>query len=632
MKRVSKVVVGTGLGLALLAWGVPAALAGESVTADLRADANRDGRVDLTGGSDERDEDAASVERGAVFLPNLDDDARRCTFTGPDGKELPDAQLAACRDGADTVVNGAADVQDLARLRSVPLSLPGSATGTASVTGAGAAHAHLFVKRGATWRLLRPTDALTTAELTRGVELGIEGTDMIRDAKVWDGSATVTLSVTSDGKTSSDTVALRVAPVLTHHHAQQAEQVMVSRISKEQAGEENPQLPQQSAKFIADLKKVAADAGLPAPFEFTNSGDLFPQDMFEPMYTSMPAPGERPQTMRVLFRSHQVKGSSLELYQRLRGPDVAVVELAPDGYVAGDQDTLDSMGNLETIPPYSHNGRHYPAGRVIMGKGLQRISEGGPTPGGAAVRAAAGKPKELMEPSPAVQTFLRSQGLQDPLLLDSSFTFVEHVDEFIQFLPAGTPRGWKVAVADPDAGMRLLRDAQAAGHGEVAITPDGPRLKTIDDYLDDEQKILARDNTKAAKAIGENLDLIKRETGVTDAEIVRVPSLFGTADLQWGDQSQGPDGFESPLTAQFPAAINGIVLGRNRYLSTQQFGPVINGKDIFAEAVAAAYRSAGMQTTFIDGSLYSPNGGEIHCGTNTLRDATKPWWPSAPRR
>jgi len=612
---------------------------------------NRDGRVDVTGNSDERGEDRAGVGHGAVFLPNLDDDQRRCKLTGPDGKPLPDSALAACRDGADAVVNGVRDADDLARLRVVPMGdFAERAEGTVAVTGPGAAHTNLFVKRGDRWQLLRPADKLTKADLGRGVELGIEGTDMIRDAKVWDGRADVTLSVTVDGRTTTDTVALRAAPVLTHHHLQQAQQIMVSRMNQEQSKELGfPGMEKDSARFVAELGKVVASAGLTRPFEFTGHADMFPQDFFEPMYTSLPGRDGRSQSMRVLFRSHQVgKDAGRELYERLRGPDVAIVELTPDDYDAGGGDTLDSTGNLETIPPYSHNGHHYPAGRVIMGRGLPAVN--GPEPVGPQSRTAGAdstvappptrqQPRtagategDLVEPSPAVQAFIAAQGLQDPLLLDSSWTVVSHVDEFIQFLPARTARGWRVAVADPDAGMKLLRHAQATGHGKVELHPGSTdpdaRLKTIDDFLNDKGQILARDNARAARHIAGNIELIKRETGVRDSEIVRVPSLFGSADLIFepDEGTGGSAGFVSPLAASIPAAINGVVLGPDHYLSTEQFGPVVNGKNIFAEAVSAAYRSTGMKVTFIDGSMYSVGGGEIHCGTNMLRDATTPWW------
>lgn len=71
-----------------------------------------------------------------------------------------------------------------------------------------------------------------------------------------------------------------------------------------------------------------------------------------------------------------------------------------------------------------------------------------------------------------------SQGLQDPLKLDTSWLFIAHVDEFVQFLPADNARGWTIAVADPRADVDLLRTTQAAGHGAVRASshPDGPNV------------------------------------------------------------------------------------------------------------------------------------------------------------
>jgi len=74
------------------------------------------------------------------------------------------------------------------------------------------------------------------------------------------------------------------------------------------------------------------------------------------------------------------------------------------------------------------------------------------------------------KPARAVRTLLKSQGFQNPLLLDTSWLHVGHVDEFVQFLPA--------------------------------------------------------DNTMAAKRIKANLEVLNRETGATDAEVVRVPALY----------------------------------------------------------------------------------------------------------
>jgi protein-arginine deiminase len=425
--------------------------------------------------------------------------------------------------------------------------------------------------------------------------------------------------VTAGGKTTTDTVALRAAPLLTHHHLQRAEQLLVANVSKQRWAPVEYQ--KMSAKFVADLKAAAKRAGVKQPVtELTRYGDLWVQDFFEPMYLSMPGPGGRTHVTRVLFRSHQPwRDAGLELYERLRGPGVGVVQLTPNARAGG---TLDSMGNLETIPPYSHNRKSYPAGRVIMGM------------------------RKPEAPSSVVRSLIAAQGLQSPLLLDTSWLAVGHVDEFVQFLPAKTPRGWRVAVADPDAGLKLLRTAKSGGHGSKPLfsrpKADGP---TIDRALADGR--LLADNALAARKIKENLALLKRETGLSDSEIVRVPTLFrsygerGSSRKALGrlDQRQivsdrfdaGTPGTQNVseirrMSAYIPGAVNGIVVSPTRYIAAQQWGPVIGGKDLFGVAVAAVYRKAGFQVDYLDDWLYHLGSGEVHCGTNTLRVATAPWW------
>ncbi|WP_425540934.1 protein-arginine deiminase domain-containing protein [Streptomyces coeruleorubidus] len=631
----------------VLAGPAGSASAAESgIRADLRADVNRDGRVDVTGGSDKKGEDSWSVGRGAVYLPNIDDDTKRCPVTGPGGKPLSDAKLAACNDGSDMKVNGSADAADLARVRSVPMpGLRKDAQGSLKVT-TGGKHARLFVKRSGKWVLVTSKTRLTAAELRSGVEFGVEGTDVVRDSAKWDGRAVVRLTVTSGQKSTSDAVTLRVAPLLTHHHLQNTQQVMVTEVQ----GEGEYSRLQQ--KFVAELGKEVKKAGVTKPLiTFEKYADPWAQDFVEPAYVSMTGPGGQRQVMRVMLRSAQPdRDAGRELFERVRGRDVGVVQVTdraePDDW------SLNSMGNLETIPPYAHGGRSFPAGRIIMG---ERKDSGA-------------------RPSKVVRTLLKSQGLQDPLLLDTSWLGVGHVDEFVQFLPADTPRGWRIGVADPQAGLRLLRDAKRDGHGKTKMfsvpgRTDSPAPKeTIDQAL--ATRHLVADNEMAARRIAANLEILKRETGVTDGEIVRVPALYTrdsealTAEGQeipvprltrmgagsdlvdsLGDHGQQKWLAENPAgsraaapatpaaratvmtSAYVPGAVNGVLLARDRYLAPRQWGPVIGGKDIFTQAVTAAYQRVGLKVSYIDDwYTYHLGLGEVHCGTNTLRDATAAWW------
>jgi protein-arginine deiminase len=188
--------------------------------------------------------------------------------------------------------------------------------------------------------------------------------------------------------------------------------------------------------------------------------------------------------------------------------------------------------------------------------------------------------------------------------------------------------------------------------------------ETIDQAL--ASRYLVSDNTMAAEKIAANLEVLKRETGITDEEIVRVPALY-TRGTETGDEgtrvpllrrlggSADPEAAEehgqqqllsrhddrttegvpfagpAPETvmtsAYVPGAVNGILLSRDRYLAPRQWGPVIGGKDIFTEAVTAAYTRAGMKVSYVDDwYTYHLGMGEIHCGTNTLRDASAAWW------
>ncbi|WP_328767460.1 protein-arginine deiminase family protein [Streptomyces sp. NBC_00286] len=160
----------------------PAHAAEPPPLADLRADVNRDGLVDVTGSTDDSGEDTWNVGHGAVMLPNIDDDSKRCPVTTPGGEPLSNAKLAACNDAADTKVNGRADAADLARVRSVPMRhLPANAEGRVKVT-TGAEHTRVFLRRSDAWVPVTPRTRLTPAELRSGAEPGVGAKDVVRNS------------------------------------------------------------------------------------------------------------------------------------------------------------------------------------------------------------------------------------------------------------------------------------------------------------------------------------------------------------------------------------------------------------------------------------------------------------------
>ncbi|MFI5728829.1 protein-arginine deiminase family protein [Kribbella sp. NPDC051587] len=594
-----------------------------------------------------------------LFLANLDDDAGRCRTPAkkiaadavdreaandeafykrqkelqemPDKEEaqrlyeelqrthqkeqnLADRELAACNDAADTVVNGSQDALDLARIHTIPQpTVPKSAVGSLRISQPD--RVHLFIKRGP-WELVTPETRLSTDELRRGAELGIEGRDIIRDTAQWDGSIDVTLTVAGGG---SSTVTMHEAPVLTQLNTQKLQQVITEETTE---GEGN----QWRDDAAAVIKKAGAPGGLR---QLNLSGDQWAQDIFEPAYTSIPGPGGKPQGMKLLIGSanDDRRVASRVIFTELAGADVGGVhvEHVP---VPSENSSYDSMGNLETIPATSS----YPNGRVVIGgDGLEHTKTG---------------------PAPEMVTLLKSQGMQDPIAMDTSWLTIGHVDEFIQFVPVpGSRLGWKAVVADPTAGLKLLGEVKKAGHGGDKLHGNLPPLewpyderidqRTTNEFLADEQFVGT--NERAADRIAANLDVLRQKVGLTEADLVRVPALYTARSLDYGMLETSirsmPDGPEKDAkvkelnamrdgVAEVPGTVNGLVLNAGHYIAPKPFGPVLGGKDVFADAISKAFRTIGYQVTYVnDLTSTHVSEGEIHCATNTLRDSlTNRWW------
>ncbi|MFC5034097.1 hypothetical protein C8250_002395 [Streptomyces sp. So13.3] len=539
-----------------------------------------------------------------------------------------DRDMAGCNDAADTVVNGAQDEADLARLHTAPwAAAPASATGRVTVPGAGADHVRLFVKRPKSaaprgWEVVGPDTKLSAAELRAGVELGIEGRDIVRDSAVWAGRVTVRLDVTANGVTSSRTVALEQAPVLTQLNTQRLQEALAS----------DDQDPETGKPFTDALAAAVKANGVATPLRRVDTGgDQWMQDLFEPGYASIPGPGGKPHGMRVLIPSvnENRHAASRVVFTELAGPDVAAVHIAhvptPD-----EDSTYDSMGNLETVPAYPG----YPAGRIVIG--------GDPADG-------------KKGPAAEMLTFLRSQNMQKPLSLDTSWLSVGHIDEFVQFLPApGSRLGWRAVVADPRSGMRILQDAKKAGYGGQIMHGGLPALdwrytdhvdqRSISEFLADPQFLHVND--RSAKRIDANVAVLKREVGLTDADIVRVPALFTARTMDYlmlqseiRSMKPGPDrdAAEARLRAMdqavalIPGTVNGLVLNNGEYVAPKPFGPLIGGKDVFTEAIDKAFATTGYTVRYVDDLLSTHvSEGEIHCATNTLRavfSTDQRWWP-----
>ncbi|HVJ94646.1 MAG TPA: protein-arginine deiminase family protein [Labilithrix sp.] len=559
--------------------------ADDGFIADLRADTNRDGVVSFEGKDDDTGEDSWNAEHGAVFLANIDDDEVACNT------DADDVDLPKCHDAADEVVNGPDDALDLARLKTKPWA-EAPASATASITFTAEDRVRLFKVEGSSFTLFKSGTTLTEEEIKSGIELAIEGKDIVRNPAVWDGFVDVTLSVTADGKSKTDTVRMRVAPLITYHHLLPAEQVWVSSFNST-----------GNQALRTDLSEAVAAAGLPAP-KGVNTSDAWNQDYFETGYMSMPGPGGTQHAIRVNIRSANVESpkSTTNPLRRagrvvfaLRGKDSAAIQ-EYDKSRNGRYDTLNSFGNFETVPPYTHKGETFPLGRVIRGNTATYYTD------------------------PVFTKMMESQKVQPPIYVDTSWLVVGHIDETISFVKANTPRGWVLLVNDPTMAKTMFQTQSQAGRGSTPLhvgkywSAREPAQVTINEVLSDTDVMSA--SAEAAAEIDDQLTIIKGATGLTDAEIIRIPFLHMS--------------LQGESIAYQPGMVNGIYIADRHFVAPDPHGPVINGADIFKTAMSEALAPFNITVHFAeDWDTYHRNLGEVHCATNTTRQIPQAkWWES----
>ena len=592
-----------------------------SFTPDIRADTNRDGIVDVTGDSDSAGKGAWSRTRGAIFLPNIGDKHLRCANTDRVGNPLSNDELAYCNDASGHLLLAP---EYAAPILTVPMNV--SDNTTARVYGTPRAayeRVRIFYLEDpsqpnatASWRLVDQQLNFNATQLREGLTLAIDGRQPAIDSSVWDGTVTVHFDLLDrvTQETASDAVALKVAPVLTHHPLQRVETLVST--------DANDTDPIQQY-FVAQLDDAREKVGIEDPmFLFNQSSDIWAQDIVEPAYASMPGP-DGPIAIRVMMRSAQsTRTGGRQIFEQLRGAGIGGFQPGGATGTGFGYNTIDSYGNLETIPPHrSKRGVLFKAGRAIFGKHYDTLT------------------------SQPVRDLLFGQGVQTPLVLETGWLRVGHVDEFVQFVPFDNDLGFTIAIADTRSAMQVLRDVAGAGHGHIEAISFNASVatefgKTAPDQVNmTVAEVLANQtfldvNAYGQKHIDSNLDILLGEIPLDRGDVIRVPALF--RDRSQGPPFVRPDGLpvywqpvmknEYQLGAFSPSAINGIIIG-SQYLSPKPWGPVVDGVDVLAEAVEAAYARAGMNVTFIDDYMsHHMNGGEIHCGSNTLRQTDIEWW------
>ncbi|MEZ4226524.1 MAG: protein-arginine deiminase family protein [Polyangiaceae bacterium] len=587
-----------------------------SVVVDLRVDVNRDGQISFDDPADDDGEDVWTPQAGAVFLPNIDDDAQACPKGGAISG-ITDDQLAQCRDSANEVVDGPEDEQDLARLAVRPWpQAPKSAIGRVWVDSAAVDQVRLFRRTPNGFQVV-PVEQLddgtsswrawlSAEELATGMELAIEGRDFVRSTTGWNGLVDVHLDVDTGEAGQgivSDVVQMRVAPLMLSHQLQPAEQVFATRVSW---------LDNQAfhAEYDAAVNKAAVAGGIVD----NSQNDHWTQDWMEIGYTTVPAPGGEQRRMDVFMRSTNVyrpgqpanalRDAGREVYASYHGSNSAAY--TPPFEIGHPQqmDSLNSYGNTETIPPHSHAGKSYPLGRILRG----RI--------------------DAFYTDPLTDDFFKAQRVQPPVFIDTSWLLVGHVDETLSFLKTDNDLGFIVLANDAALAKKMLEDLVAAGQGDTPMfagkqwidfdtNKNVPAQATVSEVLADTE--VMAESKKAEVEVAAQLDAIRTEVGIQDTEIVPAPFLHMS--------SYGVS------VAYQPGTVNGQVLSDKVFASPRPHGPKVNGVDPFEKQLEDALAPYGIEVVWVeDWDMLHRLSGEVHCGTNTKR-APLPgvfWWEVTP--
>jgi protein-arginine deiminase len=387
----------------------------------------------------------------------------------------------------------------------------------------------------------------------------------------------------------------RVAPWMMPSHLDAATKVFVV-----DAGADN-------RRFRRDLNGFVTGAG--CTLQAHASTDIWMQDCMELGYSSIPGAGI-PAVTRAP-RNRPLKDFPVTL----RRADFGYHEpgtLRPNT-------TFDSTGNLECTPPVtSEAGKRYPWGRIYYG---------------------AGRPGEEMDAE--LREFLQRQVVQAPIEIDTNWLAVGHVDEIISIVPAPTPKGFKLLLANPDHAYRILNNNKAAhGGSHLLVGRQFPEYRadgtfrrwhnaevSIRRYLDHGIPHLAPDpliqrifNTVCQGFLDSTRAQLRTELGLTDADIIDVPILF-------------MPNHDLPILADaLTAGMVNMLVVNNHCIVPKPFGPVVGGRDLFEEDLRNNLTPLGLTVHFLDDWYeYHVNLGEVHCGTNTLRTPTRAnWWEFVP--
>jgi protein-arginine deiminase len=428
-------------------------------------------------------------------------------------------------------------------------------------------HISVFQKTGGGWQ---PVDISGAQPLvfSTNIVLGVEAKQFAD--RNWNGTVNLKATAQNNGQEIvSTTIQMGVSPWMIAPNTAPVTEVVVS-----DRGSAN-------SEFISQLKQAVEPTG--AQVKIIQGDRTWMQDTQKNGYVQLPEKSEIRQ-FNVAIKSN----SEPDTNQPAKSPQDRNLKVFKIGTRRSEDPVSqwsDGYGNLQVTPPIPG----HPMGRVYYGNS-----------GNASF-------------NPEVLDFIQAQRIQGPPVdIDTSWLLTRQVDEIINFIPTQTPGKYVMAIASPEAGVKLLEELQGRGYGDVRINRGLSTQTTVSAALKNRALIQHNLNLQNQK-LNPIVEKLKREFLLGDDQIIQVPVMFGYSGYAW-----------------WPNMVNSVPVNGKLLVSNPR-GPIIDGVDYTQERLRQLLLPAGVSLSFLDDRYYQELKGNVQSATNTVRKPEeRTFWQSLP--
>ncbi len=428
-------------------------------------------------------------------------------------------------------------------------------------------HISVFQKTGDGWK---PVDISGAKPLvfSTNIVLGVEAKQFAD--RNWNGTVNLKATAENNGQQiAATTIQMGVSPWIMPANTAPVTEVQVS-----DRGSAN-------SEFISQLKQAVEPTG--AQVKIIQGDNAWMQDIQKNGYVQFPQKLEVGQ-VDVAIKSNRDQEENLPA-KSTKERDLRVFKIGNSRSKDPVNQWSDGYGNLQVTPPIPG----HPMGRVYYGNSGN------------------------VGFNPEVLDFIQAQRIQGPAVdIDTSWLLTRQVDEIINFIPTQIPGKYIMAIASPEAGVKLLEELAGKGYGDVTINRGLSTETTVSAALKNPALLQHNLNLQKQK-LNPILEKLKREFSLADDQIVQVPAMFGYSGYAW-----------------WPNMVNSVPINGKLLVSNPR-GALIDGLDYTQERLRQLLLPAGVSVSFLDDRYYQELKGNVQSATNTVRKPEpRPFWQSLP--